>query len=394
MPAWLGAPKTVPCCPSPLPGAGCVLSASETLGWDPHPRGGEESGQTLHDPRVDDSWSIHPLLHNENVNPNLRDSISSFCGQDKAELASLWQRFREAPPGVWAGGEEGPSAPPCSRGGGRAGRPGSSCVCGGPEAGTAGLGAGGEVRPDFANRTDETSCGTRALPIPGQRGLGLCPGFLLRRSSSAGAGDTAVCPPLAGQTPFCAGRVFLTPQAKGTLQGGVCSSPFLEAAKLTGHTEGSMLAAVTASSEAAWHSGAQESDSDVRVHSAAVVSGAQESDSDVFTALPWSQARRKVIQTCVFTALPWSQARRKVIQTCVFTALPWSQARRKVIQTCVFTALPWSQARRKVIQTCVFTALPWSQARRKVIQTCVFTALPWSQARRKVIQTCVFTALP
>lgn len=36
------------------------------------------------------------------------------------------------------------------------------------------------------------------------------------------------------------------------LQGGVCSSPFLEAAKLTGHTEGSMLAAVTASSEAAW----------------------------------------------------------------------------------------------------------------------------------------------
>ena len=52
-PAHLGAPETTPCCPSQLPGAGCVLSAPKMPGWDSHPLGGEEPGQTLHDPRAD-----------------------------------------------------------------------------------------------------------------------------------------------------------------------------------------------------------------------------------------------------------------------------------------------------------------------------------------------------
>ncbi|ELR60989.1 hypothetical protein M91_19301 [Bos mutus] len=36
------------------------------------------------------SCSIHPSLYNENVNPNLRDSMSGFCGQDTAELADCF----------------------------------------------------------------------------------------------------------------------------------------------------------------------------------------------------------------------------------------------------------------------------------------------------------------
>ena len=49
----LRAPETTPCCPSQLPGAGCVVTVPKTLRWDPHPPGGEETGQTLHDQRVD-----------------------------------------------------------------------------------------------------------------------------------------------------------------------------------------------------------------------------------------------------------------------------------------------------------------------------------------------------
>lgn len=43
-------------------------------------------------------WSIHPSFHNENVNPNLRDSTSGFCGQDTAELAGRGPAFHPKTP--------------------------------------------------------------------------------------------------------------------------------------------------------------------------------------------------------------------------------------------------------------------------------------------------------
>lgn len=44
------------------------------------------------------SCSIHPSLYNENVNPNLRDSMSGFCGQDTAELAGGGPAFHPKTP--------------------------------------------------------------------------------------------------------------------------------------------------------------------------------------------------------------------------------------------------------------------------------------------------------